>query len=113
MSFIYWMIMVDDAVERAAKLLLNGASMLHIVCPNCKDPIYKLRDGTLQCPTCMKNVIFESEQNKQQLKKSDKININNDPVENKISQLAVKLENSTDSDEILHLATLIKKLQSL
>lgn len=105
--------MVDDPVQRAAKLLLNGATMLHIVCPNCKDPIYKLRNETLQCVTCMKNVIFESNENIDKAMNLDVTRKKDDPIENKISQLALKLKNSTDSEEILHLATLIKKLQSL
>lgn len=105
--------MVDNAVERAAKLLLNGAAMLHIVCPNCKDPIYKLRDGSFQCATCMKTVIFESSQNVNDNVEPKLIKQTSDPIKDKISQLAQKLEKSTDPDEILHLAELIKKLQAL
>ncbi len=105
--------MVDNAVERAAQLLLNGATMLHIVCPNCKDPIYKLRDGSFQCATCMKTVIFEDDQNVNHTAKNELKPETSDPIKHKISQLAMKLDKSTDPDEILHLAELIKKLQSL
>ncbi|MCE7735765.1 MAG: hypothetical protein GPJ54_12860 [Candidatus Heimdallarchaeota archaeon] len=103
--------MEEDYVQRAAKLLLNGATMLHTKCPNCKDPIYKLRDDTYTCATCDQSVIFQSIQtpsinNQQSL-------TNDDPVQIKITQLSQQLDSATDPDEILKLATLIKKLQAL
>ncbi|MHA2253852.1 MAG: Sjogren's syndrome/scleroderma autoantigen 1 family protein, partial [Candidatus Kariarchaeaceae archaeon] len=31
-----------EPFEKAAELLLKGATMLHIACPVCSDPIYRL-----------------------------------------------------------------------
>ena len=103
--------MEEDHVQRAAKSLLNGATMLHTKCPNCMDPIYKLRDETYTCATCDKPVIFQSneivEKNHLQSPTSE------DPVQIKILNLSRQLDEATDPDEILKLATLIKKLQEL
>ena len=103
--------MEDENVQRAAQLLLKGATMLHIKCPNCKDPIYKLRDQSFTCATCDQPVIFQSMENSKNNIEPTVGRI--DSIENKIQQLSQQLDQATDPDEILKLATLIKKLQAL
>jgi UPF0148 protein len=101
--------MTDESVQRAAKLLLNGASMLHIVCPECKDPIYRLRDGDHLCATCNKKVMFQNDTSDEKPVQ----NLDQDPIQNKINILSKQLEKETDPEEIMKLANLIKKLQTL
>ncbi|MHA2097569.1 MAG: Sjogren's syndrome/scleroderma autoantigen 1 family protein [Candidatus Kariarchaeaceae archaeon] len=105
--------MTDESVQRAAKLLLNGAIMLHVICPECKDPIYKLRDGGHLCATCNKQVIFQPEDQVGNVQESSNQTKKIDPIQNKINRLSEQLELESDPDEILKLANLIKKLQAL
>ena len=99
-----------DTMRRASELLLAGATMLQLSCPQCSDPIYKLRDGTMQCATCNQQVFFErqlSDNQKKELREMDS------PVKKKIEQLSQQLEHEEDPDKIIKLAETIKKLKDI
>ena len=61
----------DESDKVAAELLLKGAIMLHIACPNCHDPIYRLKDKSMFCVTCNLPVIEERNQDKIKASKTD------------------------------------------
>ena len=48
-------------VKEMAELLRKGATMLSQTCPQCKVPLFKLRDGTIICPVCKRKVVFMKE----------------------------------------------------
>ena len=45
----------DEAVKRAAQLMLKGATMLDISCPQCSAPLYRL-EGKIRCAHCNQEV---------------------------------------------------------
>ncbi|MFX1250388.1 MAG: Sjogren's syndrome/scleroderma autoantigen 1 family protein [Promethearchaeota archaeon] len=47
----------NDQVREMSQLLLKGATMLQESCPDCKVPLFKLKDRIF-CPSCKKKVIF-------------------------------------------------------
>lgn len=99
-----------DATQRAAQLLLEGAKMTNIACPECDMPIYQKRDENLYCATCDKRVVREEEQ-------SQKVAISSsgasDPIAKKIAQLSTQLEAETDLAKIKELSETIRHLQKI
>ena len=100
----------DETMRRASELLLAGATMLQIACPQCHDPIYKLRDGTMECAQCMQQVFFERELSDSQKKE---IGNRDNPIRRKIDALSSQLEKEEDPDKIIKLAETIKKLKDI
>ena len=47
----------DEVIAKASELLLQGAIMLSIACPVCRDPIYQLKDESMFCVKCDKPVV--------------------------------------------------------
>jgi len=41
-----------ETIRRMAELLKSGATMLSMVCPKCKSPLYRLKTGEIICPNC-------------------------------------------------------------
>ncbi len=42
----------DPIIQKMAKLLQNGATMLNIECPKCNKILFKLKDENIFCPNC-------------------------------------------------------------
>ncbi len=106
---------MNNSLEKGAEILLKGGTMLQIACPVCKDPVYKLKEGSMFCVTCDRVVIYEnhidSNKNRVQDKRISVSGIN--PIQKKIEQLSIQLENETDHSKIIQLAQTIRKLQQL
>ncbi|MCH8908903.1 MAG: hypothetical protein IH840_17600 [Candidatus Heimdallarchaeota archaeon] len=100
-----------DAYQRGAELLLKGAIMLRTACPNCNDPIYKLRDGRLFCATCNTSVIVVDDSEVDRINDSEPEE--HDPITKKIAGLSKQLELETNPEKILELAETIRKLQQI
>ncbi len=110
----------EESLQRGAKLLLEGATLGMEHCPQCKMPIYILRDKTLYCATCDVKLVKEED-----LKKKDndeKVRADNkkptkrktaSPIQAKIDQLAKQLEEETDPEKMVELAETIKKLENI
>lgn len=100
----------DEALLRSSELLLQGATMLQLSCPQCSNPIYRLRDGTMRCAHCNQQVFHERDLDnsmKQEMKQK------NSPIQKKIDNLTTQLEQEEDPDKIIKLAETIKKLKEI
>ena len=51
----------DTLVKRGANLLLQGATLTDLSCPDCSSPLFRLKDGTLWCAKDEKKVIVVKE----------------------------------------------------
>ena len=100
----------DDAIRRASELLLQGATMLQISCPQCSNPIYRLQDGTMICADCNQRVFFERDLSAEQRKQFQQ---GESPVQKKIENLMRQLEQEEDPEKIIQLAETIKKLREI
>ena len=99
-----------ETIKRASELLLAGATMLQLSCPQCGDPIYKLKDGTMECANCMQQVFFERQLSADQKKEIDQAD---SPIKKKIDILSKQLEQEEDPDKIIKLAETIRKLKDI
>jgi len=115
----------DEAIKRAAELLLKGATMLNKVCPKCKTPLYKYK-GRIICPTCeIEYVIVDNkgeirEKEKENVikkemarkRKTEEIRYNEvtETLEMKLQELTEKLEKSQEPKEIEEIARAIKSV---
>jgi len=48
----------EFAIKRMAEYLRQGAKMLSINCPECNNPLFKLKSSEILCPSCQKTVII-------------------------------------------------------
>lgn len=99
----------NDSVIKGAKLLLEGAKMLQTPCPQCKTPIYELKNKKLICTLCNQYLIREGEIKKEEPNSIFKLS----PVRSKIKQLSNNLDEETDPKKIIELSKLIKELEKI
>lgn len=110
----------DRKIKEMAELLKEGATMLSYICPECKVPLFKLKNGTIICPSCKRRVLL---QNETDIKiESAKKNIENKfeaktfienikgKIYNKINMILEEIDNTTDPDKIDSLLSMIERL---
>lgn len=97
-------------MRRATDLLLSGAKMLNLECPECDNPIYELKDGSMECANCEKKVFYEKDVDFDKSKIQDDANI---ALKNKIEKLMSELENEEDHEKMIKIAEAIKKLREI
>ncbi len=51
----------EQDIKRMANLLKQGATLIELACPVCASPLFKLRDDTIWCAKCEKQVIVVRE----------------------------------------------------
>ena len=51
----------NTLVKRGANLLLQGAALTDLSCPNCSSPLFRLKDGILWCAKDEKKVVVVKE----------------------------------------------------
>ena len=47
----------ENVTKRMGQLLRKGAALLSTACPKCNTPLLRLKDGTMYCAKCDKQVI--------------------------------------------------------
>ncbi len=97
-----------SALQRAAKLLLEGAIMLRESCPQCISPLYQKKDGTLYCTSCDRRVVREGE-----IQRPEKAKSSASPIQAKIDKLAAELEDTTDPEKIVKISETIRSLEKI
>jgi len=118
----------DKKISEAVELLYKGAKMLSYYCPECKVPLFKDKDRIF-CPSCKRDVVFEGEIQSEHVKTSqnDKVRkaehaeqtaqVQSDELEkilrNAISNLALKLGNADDTQNLKEIVELLDKLTNL
>jgi UPF0148 protein len=102
----------EEKTKKAAELLLQGAAMLQISCPQCNDPIYRRRDGQMFCVNCQSIIMYEKDSSKHDNEPRTQ-NDTSDPIQAKIEKLAAQLDQEDDPEKIVKIAETIKKLQNL
>lgn len=98
----------EGSLKNMGELLRKGARMLSESCPECNTPIFQLKDGSLLCPMCDKQVVIvpastDTEAMKQQNRLEDTLN-------KKIQQLQDQLEEELDPEKINALLETLGKL---
>lgn len=106
--------MKDENIKKAAEMLLQGAKMLNLSCPECNNPIYELKDASLICIECDRPV----KRNTSDITKEghEKVSFDlelNDPISKKIQLLGRELLEERDHEKIRNIAKLISDLKKL
>lgn len=121
--------MEDKKISEAVELLYKGAKMLSYYCPECKVPLFKDKDRVF-CPSCKRDVVFESDDKfkyvKQDVKEENKVEfrekvkqaiqsneLKEEVFKDAISNLALKLKNVEDTENLKEIVELIDKLINL
>lgn len=47
----------ENVTKRMGQLLRKGAALLSTACPKCNTPLLRLKDGTMYCAKCDKQVV--------------------------------------------------------
>lgn len=111
----------DEKIKEMANLLKEGAKMLSYICPECKVPLFQLKNGTIICPSCKRRAIFSNtdvntppleEAKKLEIKSKENIFYENlkSKIYVKIMKLLDSIEYTEDLDKINEILSVIERL---
>jgi UPF0148 protein len=103
----------NTLVKRGANLLLQGAALTDLACPNCASPLFRLKDGTLWCAKDEKKVIVIKEGQeppKQPIATNNAYDKLEATLMAKIEDIQVKIEKTQDVDELQKLTLALSEL---
>ncbi len=92
-----------------ADFLKQGAKMLNINCPECNNPLFKLKNSEIFCPSCQKKVVTEKQEKVDNVpetlstKDSPKAQTLAGILKWQLQELGNKLNNETDINAIKHI----------
>lgn len=93
-----------------ANLLKEGAKMLSYICPECKVPLFQLKDGIIICPSCKRRAVFsDTDTISQETAKNFKNDLKT-KIYNKIVKLLEQIEYTDDIDKINDVLSIIERL---
>jgi Uncharacterized Zn-finger containing protein len=99
-----------DIAKRMAELLKAGNIMLSDSCPDCKVPLFKLRDGKIICPSCNRTVIYVKHGEENVVKRYQAIEEMLSTITDKLAELNLSI---SSEDDIIKLNDKVKVLNSL
>lgn len=103
----------NTLVKRGASLLLQGAALTDLSCPNCSSPLFRLKDGTLWCAQDEKKVVVVKEGEEAPKQPAgpttayDKLEAT---LMKKIEDIQGKIEKTEDIDELQKLTLALGEL---
>jgi len=110
----------DRKIKEMAELLKEGATMLSYICPECKVPLFKLKNGTIICPSCKRRVLLSNEIDiKSEIMRKNienkfdfKTSIENikEKIYNKINMMLEEIDNTNNPDKIDSFLSIIERL---
>ncbi|MHA1230180.1 MAG: Sjogren's syndrome/scleroderma autoantigen 1 family protein [Candidatus Helarchaeota archaeon] len=113
--------MDDNGIKKMAQLLKDGNTMLDISCPQCKSPLFRLKNNDIFCAKCQKKVvILKDQQQLDSMNKATLLSELDDILYTKIVTLTNLLRQVDDLDEqnsiiklIYNYLLTIEKLKSI
>ena len=102
----------DSLVKRGANLLLQGAALTDLSCPNCAAPLFRLKDGTLWCAQDEKKVVVikEGQEPPKQAIAATAYDKLEATLMTKIEDIQGKIEKTQDVDELQKLTHALSEL---
>lgn len=90
------------------ELLRKGARMLSESCPECNTPIFQLKDGSLYCAMCDKQVVVvPADADTDAIERQNRLE---DTINKKIKQVQDQLDEEMDPEKINILLETLQKL---
>jgi len=95
------MIIMDEksreaVTKRMAELLKAGNTMLAESCPDCKVPLFKMKDGKIICPSCNRIAIYVKHGEEESVSRFQTIDRLLSVVVNKLNELEPVIINEYD-----------------
>ncbi len=90
----------DENIRRMAEFLRQGATMLDKSCPVCSNPLFRLKNTEIYCPSCEKKVLIA---------KGDE---NHESLVSQVAQSSLGIEknpNSAREDQLTQLKQVLTK----
>ena len=111
MGFILQETKDKDTIKRMADLLMQGATLTDMSCPNCGSPLFRIQNGTLWCAKDQKKVVVikEGEEEPKPTAKAPYDKLESTLI-NKIDDLQVKLGKTEDPEELQKLSTALSQM---
>ena len=105
-----------ELLSKMASLLKSGATMLDMMCPACKVPLFKLKSGEVVCPKCgQRFVIVSSDEEESRVKADMVLSSLEQAAVQKINSLIMSLSTSETFEELTEigraLITLLQVIQ--
>ncbi|MFX1510011.1 MAG: Sjogren's syndrome/scleroderma autoantigen 1 family protein [Promethearchaeota archaeon] len=103
----------DEITKRMGQLLRKGAALLNTACPKCNTPLLRLKDGTMYCAKCDKEVVeqkAETPKIAQQDANDDLMNLLASKVLSSLAILLQSLPENPHTEEIRVFAQTAKDL---
>ncbi|MEM1548942.1 MAG: Sjogren's syndrome/scleroderma autoantigen 1 family protein [Candidatus Methanomethylicia archaeon] len=111
----------DEKIKEMANLLKEGAKMLSYICPECKVPLFQLKNGVIICPSCKRRAVFSDadvsatpseEVKKFEIKSKENVFYDNlkSKIYVKIMKLLDSIEYTEDFDKINEILSIIERL---
>ncbi|MCS7368564.1 MAG: hypothetical protein NDF57_02515 [archaeon GBS-70-058] len=110
----------DRKIKEMAELLKEGATMLSYICPDCKVPLFRLKNGIIICPSCKRRVILsiETDLKGEALERGItnkfefKIYVENlkEKIYNKINMMLEEINDINDPNKINNILSIIERL---
>ncbi len=100
-----------EVVQKMARLLKSGATMLDKLCPMCGIPLFRLKSGEIICPKCGQKFIFvETDEEELEVRGNLTIQDLEKSVLAKLDYLRRKLDTSSSLEEISDVSDAIYRL---
>jgi UPF0148 protein len=100
----------ETVTKKMAELLKAGNVMLNDFCPDCKVPLFKLKDGKIICPSCNRTVIYVKYGEEEIAKHYQTIDITMNSVIKKITELTYSIIDEIDEKKLKLKISLINDL---
>jgi UPF0148 protein len=68
----------NEVTKRMGQLLRKGAALLNTACPKCNTPLLRLKDGSMYCAKCDKQVVEQTAvapSGEKQISSADSLNL--------------------------------------
>jgi len=86
----------EEVYKKMAELLKAGNIMLAESCPDCKVPLFKMKDGKIICPSCNRVAIYVKHGEEESVSRFQVIEKLISTVTNKLVELEVAIANEYD-----------------
>lgn len=90
----------ETVTKRMAELLKAGNIMLSDFCPDCKVPLFKLKDGKIICPSCNRTVVYVKHGEEEIAQHYQIIDSTINSVIKKITEISYSMIDETDEDKL-------------
>ncbi len=103
----------DEVTKRMGQLLRKGAALLNTACPKCNTPLLRLKDGTMYCAKCDKEVVEQKAEPLPMTQKGASDDIMNQLASKVLTSLAILLQSLPEKPRTEEIRTFAQTAKNL